>query len=541
MAAYCSNLLTVDETGISLDTGLSPREAAQSKVTQYLKEPGFSARCDSTGTWQFQEWTWDDTRTAVPSGRKTESVCITGSAWNGVPLYSILEAAMKETASAEDLNRATVAVNLLNQAVESAATDSVQLPDCGPAAILCGTGENQGALLFLPAELFIRALQSRGDAEKSRYEGMWTNPVLSGIDAWRFTVASCSFAVLTGKPAYPALDTDKRKEDYLDKNHIPLTVCAAGQHTELLKAIEHNLDQQGAFSKKARKGKKTASDAIVERETVNTSYSVKMADLQPFTTRSVTDPATVETWIQYQKKIKRIRFVRKHQTALKIAAVAFVALIIVGVSVIRDMRDQPTTAGLTQDEVVEMYFSAIDTLDTTLFDAARSKKAGKGWSNYIATLFVTSKMRENYESIHTWTPGQWLYIKNPEKASVFGISNLQYEKIHSYDNDSAEYHATFYIIQLSMGGELTVSYYTTDLTVGKVKKNYRVIYDESEEVEIPVDLAAFLTDLTEAAAVAEDEDCRIETLISALRDTYPWMPSIQDANRGKLQLETDLR
>ncbi len=536
MASYCSNLLTVEENGISLDTGLSPREAAQSKLPQFLKENGYIASRDSDGMWQFTPWTWDDTKTAIPAGRKTESVFVTGPAWEGVPLYSLLSDAMAETASSAEYTRAADAVNLLNQAVEAAAASaSVQLPVSGPAAVLCGTGTNQGTLLFLPAELFVRALQSRGDNERSRYQGIWINPVLSGLDAWRFTVAACAFALLYGKPAYTCLDSEKREEDCLDKNHIPLAACVSGQSSELLHAIEHNLDQQGAVSKKVRKGQKTASDAIIARETVHNSYSVEMPAVKAFSERVITDPETLSQWQNFQKRLKRIRFMRKHQTALKITAAALAVFVIVLVTVIRDAGDRPTTAGLTQDEVVQMYYKGIDTLDATLFDAARYKSGG-GWSNYVSTLFVTSKMRENYESIHTWTPGQWLYVRDPANASCFGISNLSYTRIHEYDDESVDYHTQFYIIQL--GGELTVTRYTCNLTVSRVKKNFRVTVDESEEEPVSVNLELFKSDLNAAFdAAGDDEDCVIQ-VTTALHETYPWMPSLEDITRGKEQLES---
>ncbi|MCQ2981767.1 MAG: hypothetical protein MJ178_03340 [Treponemataceae bacterium] len=531
METYCSELLTLNDNGIALDTGLSPREAAQSKLPQYLKENGYTARC-TDGTWNFDVWTWDDTKTAIPPGRRNEAVFVTGQKWNGVPLYSLIEAAMAPDAAEPAFTRAVEALNRVNAAVEAAFAAGRELPLSGPAGILTGTGDNEGALLFLPSELFVRALQSRGEADRSRYAGIWVNEKLAGIDAWRFTLSACAFAVLYGTPAYGNLNTDLRIEDYLDKNHIPLHLCLAGQKKEVLFAIEHNIDQQGAVSKKARKAKNTVADAIIERETVNTSYSVPLPLLEPFSGRQLTDPETVPQWQAYKRKLKRTRFVRKYQNALKISAAALVAILIVAGTIIRDHRDAPSTAGLTRDEVIYMYYKGIDTLDTSLLDAARYK-AGKGWSSYISTLFVTSKMRENYESIHTWTPGQWLWIRNPETVNVFGISNLQYEQIREYDDESADYRTDFYILQFTNSSSLSVTRYSGVITVGKVKKNFRITADDTKETELDIDLQQFITDLQQAADGQE-----APAIVQALHAAYPWMPSPEDIQRGKDQLES---
>jgi hypothetical protein len=57
--------------------------------------------------------------------------------------------------------------------------------------------------------------------------------------------------------------------------------------------------------------------------------------------------------------------------------------------------------------VVETYYEGINNLDTNAIDGTTTKKAGKGMSNQVATMYVMSKNKQAYSQGSTISPEFW--------------------------------------------------------------------------------------------------------------------------------------
>lgn len=218
---YGDGLLAVTPEGITIDTALSAREAGQAKLSQHQTEPGVILSISDDGTVEYGTWRWTGSHEDIAPGRKVYSVYVDGEPFDGKPLLSIMDEAEGEdnTVALEAREKFRKAVNALSCAVEDAAEKGVYLPDNGPLGTLVA---DDGRILLLPENIFIRALDSRSDRDASRFAGCWKNTALSSLDAWRFTLACYAYRYVSGRTAFPQQDSQIRAADYFDKNFIPL-------------------------------------------------------------------------------------------------------------------------------------------------------------------------------------------------------------------------------------------------------------------------------------------------------------------------------
>jgi hypothetical protein len=281
-------------------------------------------------------------------------------------------------------------------------------------------------------------------------------------------------------------------------------------------------------TKKKRRGKNSSKKVTIP--------SVAITELPAFGKRVITDFTAVPAYEAQQKKLKRVRFLRKNGTLINVGVVAFVLLCIFIASRIHDYRNRPTTLGLEPVEVVQMFYNGFDTLDTLEFDATRTDGAGNGISNMIATVFVTAKMRESYEAKQTFTPSQWLNIRNPQNIDVFGITQLKIQEEPEKAADDVRYFKTHYYILQTQNYQMLVTEETDELMVSYKKDRWLVSSFVSEEKELEVNNDEFLKDLM--TVVPENSSYTPEDVLDALADKYEWLPTLNEAKKGYEQLYT---
>ncbi len=544
MAVFGDELLFINDDSIVIDTGLSTREAAQAKLMQFLTEPGYIATIDDGGAVSFTAYTFTDSHEDIAKGRKNSSVFISGPAYDGIPLMELLNGdSADDSDGAARLEKARVAVEKICKITEASFEQEIKLPNNGPLGTLVGA---DGSILFLPPSIFNRALDSRGDSAYSLYEGCWKNTALTEKDCLRFTAAAYAYAVYSGKSPFTQKDSQLRAADFYDKNFVKLswfckleadgadknggTGTGDKAFTDTFAKIEQNLSCSAPEmeTKKKRRGKNSSKKVTIP--------SVAITELPAFGKRVITDFTAVPAYEAQQKKLKRVRFLRKNGTLINVGVVAFVLLCIFIASRIHDYRNRPTTLGLEPVEVVQMFYNGFDTLDTLEFDATRTDGAGNGISNMIATVFVTAKMRESYEAKQTFTPSQWLNIRNPQNIDVFGITQLKIQEEPEKAADDVRYFKTHYYILQTQNYQMLVTEETDELMVSYKKDRWLVSSFVSEEKELEVNNDEFLKDLM--TVVPENSSYTPEDVLDALADKYEWLPTLNEAKKGYEQLYT---
>lgn len=521
MATFGDDLLFINEDSVMIDTGLSTREAAQAKLMQFLTEPGYIAEVKADGSVSFEPYTFTDSHEEIAKGRKNESVFISGPAYKGIPFMEILQG--------EDTEKARLIAEKICKITEAALEKEIKLPNNGPLGTIAG---EDGTILFLPPTLFNRALDSRGDSTYSFYEGCWKNTALSENDCLRFTAAAYAYTVYAGKSPFPEKDSQKRAADFYDKNFEKLSwFCKLQKNGDIIDSkaifsqIEQNLSCSAPEMDTSKKKKKKKKLGI---------KSTSITELPSFDKRVISDSSTLPAYELQQKNIKRVRFFRKNGTIIKVCVVALIVLCIAIVSHIKNLMSRPNTLGKEPAQVVDMFYEGFDTLDTILFDATRTNGAGDGISNVIAAVFVTAKMRESYEGKQIYTPSQWLNLKNPDQLDIYGLTQLKIEGEEEKNKEGINCFKAHYYVLHTENLELFVSEVNDELTLTYEKDRWLISDFVSEDHEIKIDSEAFYNDLREVAPA--NSPYKAADVINALSGKYPWLPTVEETDKGYEQL-----
>ena len=568
MAVFGDELLFINSDSIVIDTGLSMREAAQAKLMQFLTEPGYIATVKDDGGVSFTEYPFTDSHEDIAKGRKNSSVFIAGPAYDGLPLMELLNGETVADSAHYDgdnaggsnvgdsavfdaarIEKARVAVEKICKITEASFEQEIKLPNNGPLGTLVGA---DGTILFLPPSIFNRALDSRGDSAYSLYEGCWKNTALAENDCLRFTAAAYAYAVYSGKPPFTQKDSQLRAADFYDKNFVRLSwfckleMCDTAKSGETVAdskigseadfrdtfaKIEQNLSCSAPEmeTKKKRRGKSSKKKVTIP--------SVAITELPAFGKRVITDFTAVPAYEAQQKRLKRVRFLRKNGTIMNVCVVAFVLLCMFVASRINDYMRRPTTIGLEPVEVVQMFYDGFDTLDSTLFDATRTNGAGEGMSNMLATVFVTAKMRESYEGKKTYTPSQWFYMRNPSALDIYGITQLSIKEDTGKATDDTRVFSAHYFIVHTESDLIVISEQNDTLTISYKNDRWLVsdfIAKNSEDDGYTIDSDVFYTDLQNA--IPSDATYNPEDILNALSDKYEWLPTLTETQKGYEQL-----
>lgn len=125
-------------------------------------------------------------------------------------------------------------------------------------------------------------------------------------------------------------------------------------------------------------------------------------------------------------------FTRRWKMLLVILILLGVALYLLS-DIMSSRRREDYTADLSPREVVELYFTAINSLDLNVLDAIYYKRKGKQVKNELSTVFVMLKMESAFGKalVHPdeLTEGEF----DPQLHTVFGIRDLELGLIQDDD------------------------------------------------------------------------------------------------------------
>ena len=105
----------------------------------------------------------------------------------------------------------------------------------------------------------------------------------------------------------------------------------------------------------------------------------------------------------------------------------------------------PYTAGMTQIEIIEEFFSGQNALDLQKMEASLSKKAKNPASMEVTNLFVTRQTRQAYEGINTQIdPQEWIARGKPPILAgtfIYGVADIEIKQVeeNSYEVTSTLY------------------------------------------------------------------------------------------------------
>lgn len=519
-----SSFFLYSKDSISIDTNLSHEDFSKARLTQYLTSSGYVVR---TANNNFEIDSWQFTETTLTAKNTIEVV---GPGFEGFTLYEYF------IDNSISIKEKYEIVLLLEKIYETAFDKNINIANLGPFFVLLN---DKKEFLFLPKEYIERCLAKETDEIYSKYYGYWVNNTLSEKEGCTFTLAVYAYFVLTGRLPYSQENTAKRQEDYYDGNVVPLEYTEVSLLDTQAQKITNNLRLQRIKNKKSLQ-----PVTLPSFEELQWSNSSKKENLNN------------KKLEKYSKTIKKNRFIRKYGiTCLVSFAICLVALYI-GISSYKTEMNKPTTKGLTDIEVVNMFYTAYNTLNVPLANATIQGNNLQDFITILSGYFINSQMRSSYEPDAGTLPiNQWFYVKEATNYWPFGIThltlldennnvidgNLSFNYPVKKDKNSAiaekkgskkTIFADYYLIKSEGAKRLIVQKMHDEFTLKFNDNKWNIVDYISKLERIPLNNKEFFADYE----ILLKEGNTIPTIVENLQKKYVWLPPKDSVENGKIEL-----
>ena len=422
---------------LAIDTGITARGFSQSKLPQALVSRGYILHPSG----QVEEWIPEGTFCDTTGSKETMQVF--GPNFSGTTLLAAISGNDRVLAwkclyqSISLITRANISGEISPEFIAS-------LSAAGPESILCA---EDGRVLALPGEIYIRSIASREEKNVIENRLLWVHPdasVLKPQRALAFLAGTLAYRIVSGNaPFNPLQELPKDKDDGTAPEQI-----ARNMRNGVFEPVE-----LAVWS--LRPAAASCINALVSAE-VATSTDTLMAFGPEWA--SLLDPAKEgipesKDFLARKRNLTKKRsaavqresFFRIYHHAFLIGGIIFAFVAILAGTWIHDMQSKPTTAGLSPDEVVLGFYRGIATLDQEIPDAYLAKGVRTDYKDFVTTLYVTAKVRQTYEkNFGIVSPVKLFVMLNPGNNAVYGITRLSIKKENATDH-KAQYLVSFYL------------------------------------------------------------------------------------------------
>jgi len=434
---------------LGFDTGLNAEVFARVKLANIIDNPG--AIIYPNG----------ETETWLPGGvieHETEfgkTMVIWGPLFPGRELTGILDAENRRDLPI-DAQRRDEALDALRcwlkarMVFEKMQDEKKDPPFNGPAGAFIVTDNKHaypaGTIFFPPKKLLLRTLKAEDSLTEAE---SWVHPDLDGAAAISFCAGAMLYRIFCGACPFSRKDVELLRQDMREGVLIPPKLAAPGLDEEIASVLYMSLGHTSSNGRgeKLRPPPGFISDLIGPPSSKPVSFWVKsLSEEEKRKIRFGKEQYKRKT----DAKVKTRRFIVSNTAKISIAAIAFVILMLLILSLGRRFSELPATAGMLPLDIAEAYYGAFNTLDHTLMGDCTSGRAGKNDIMMVASLFVIDRARQAYEfSRENFLPApEWLEAGKPDTNKlVFGITDLDI-RVLSENNENAGLEA-HYILWIS--------------------------------------------------------------------------------------------
>ena len=421
---------------VCFDTGLDPRSFARTKMSQSLIEPGYIVFPDGSIN------VWKSSGVNEIDG----FMRVWGSSFTGERLDLILNRAFsygKEQADARQEAMQAVAF-WIRARLLLGETHSAVSP--GAAFICCkdeGSENPKGSVFFTPENLSERCLFVEG-AEPNYYYC----PDLKGMEAAAFCAGAMLYRILIQSHPYPTVSSVF--QDMREGVFYPPHLAAPGLDEKICGLIQSALFLP-AVKKRTNANGTDILGNFLEMLMDKDGNIISIPSLFHNLTEEETALLEKEK-NRYQKinyfTVKLTRFFfRNKPLVLGIAAVFLFTIFVIG-SVAQNRASRPTTAGLSSDSVVSVYYDSFSALDHVFMEACLMG-ADKTDVDAVINLFVVDKLRQTYEGgEYSLMPAKIWQQQGRElpAPNVFGVTDLRIENIGGSEETGQMHYRADYLL-----------------------------------------------------------------------------------------------
>ncbi len=168
--------------------------------------------------------------------------------------------------------------------------------------------------------------------------------------------------------------------------------------------------------------------------------------------------------------------------------ILIIALVVLGICAylvsdyLKSVDKKDYTAGLDAQQVVELYFKAVEELDINVIDAVFSRGAGREVKNEISTLYVTTRMNQtfgagrlNHDEGEIEEKAEYPPDAHHRETQPYGIKDLIIER---KKNNESPVFVTRYKKFLSTGNKDTIYSIQETIYLKKIDERWYIIKTE---------------------------------------------------------------
>lgn len=497
------NLIFFENNSIYMNSGMNEESFSRIKYSQRIKTDKGVIASKENSKWNFAPWVFEETTFYG----ETKNVFFKGEAFHGKTLAS----------SFDDKDSIKTVLEVLEAAVETKAP----LQNIGAEGIIIS--DDKTNILFIPQEFFYTASTYLEEEDSALANGFYINRNLSRECAIRFTQAVIIYKFLADKFPYEAKNQRERTEDQRDKNFIPLKELISNCSSSVLK-----------FTQKALSGK----DCIFPSEKV-------FAEIEKSNTLINTTASNQPVKFSIRAK----RWARKHSVAITTSTAAIVLSTFIATSLYKTRQEKSVSVGLTSKETVEMFYSAVNMMDSESMGNCSGKKI-RPRVKLISNTFAVSKMnsRDN-RTVETLSPAEWI-SEAKINTLIFGISNFYIEEENSKlyfkgpkrktnpsplktengkivkDGDTNSYRVSYFILETSGSDNLKIDHQSEIVKLIFKKDHWSI--EEIENISTDVKemkLSEFRDSYTQALTQTK---ANLPVAVEMLREKYNFIPTVKE-------------
>ena len=383
-----------------------------------------------------------------------------GPAFSGKTLKTLFDLDFSKNLGETESSFVTYAAARVCSALEDAARQKIDLYNIGAGGIFISSDYQK--IIFLPRELFKICVDCAGSELSAEYNGFFINPQLKKDAAINYTQAVIAYRILTGEYPFPQIDSAKRSWDITDKNYIPLKNKIWALDEKLSFFVDNALQRKStilSYGKKKGEKKRSLQEKIsstikedfkIQDENILNKFRLSFPLEELYRETGLTEkgeipgggqvfPVIRKSTIspdQFEKKcakenrlfkirLERKRWIRKNRTQITVTICAIFAVAIGVLIFVQGNLKNPTSKSLTSFETVEMYYSALNTLNAPSLQGCSSSKGGSKFLNMISNVFVAAKTKASYNAKDaTVSPAEWFCFNYDFNYNIFGLSEF---------------------------------------------------------------------------------------------------------------------
>ena len=285
---------------------------------------------------------------------------------------------------------------------------------------------DDGKVLFLPPDFMLKIKDMRSSAYRIDAFEIINHPYLKGEARVCFSIGVLLYRLLTG--GFPFSDTTEEGIRSKIRNlsvmppHLAKPEIRQPVSAEILQALNK---PDGFTLSRWEKNLTAWRESGMIRE-------ISSQEREEIESRAIAQKSKAE------KSLRRKLFLETHGRTVAIAALSVIVAGAVLGSILSNVFAPRTTEGFTPEQVVEAFYTGINSLNHTIMEDAVAQKAGKGEINEATAIYVLDRQTQAYEGISYRVPADlWDAEGRPDLSPpyyVHGVADLDIRLIEGGDN-----------------------------------------------------------------------------------------------------------